>query len=60
MTNKWTQYAIMAFETSKSYLIRRWNFLLAIKKKKQPFALFFVQQSQKKLDLKKKNNLNNN
>lgn len=52
MTNKWTQYVIIAFETSKSYLIRRWNFLSAIKK--QPFALFFVQQSQKKLDLKKK------
>lgn len=59
MTNKWTQYVVIAFETSKSYLIRRWNFLLAIKKK-QPFALFFVQQSQKKLDLKKTNNLNNN
>ena len=50
------QYVIIAFETSKSYLIRRWNFLLGIKKKQQqqPFTLFFVQQSQKKLDLKKK------
>lgn len=53
MTNKWTQYAIMAFETSKSYLIRRWNFLLAIKKNNLSHY-FFVQQSQKKLDLKKK------
>lgn len=30
------------------------EFPISDKKKQQPFALFFVQQSQKKLDLKKK------
>lgn len=54
MKNKWTQYAVMAFENCKSFLIRRWNFVSTVKKQQQqPFALFFVQQSQKKHDLRK-------